>query len=121
MFVQHPFPAEIFNSLECFEDRAAIGPAPTDVVDLRAAGILIKSLDKPGDVQGMNVVTHLFAFVAVDFVETALEVALDQVAEKSMQLDTAVIRTSEATAAQTAAAQAEVSPVFLNHDIAGNF
>lgn len=38
-----------------------------------------------------------------------------------MQLDSAVIRTSEAAAAQAAAAQAEISPIFLNHDIAGDF
>jgi hypothetical protein len=90
-------------------------------VDLRAARILIKSLDKPGDVQRVNVVANLFAFVAVDFVKPTLEVALDQIAEESMQLDSAVIRTSEATAAQAAAAKAEISPIFLNHDIAGNF
>src|SRR6266568_3770368 len=121
MFVQHSLPAEIFNSLECFEDRATVGPAPADVVDLRAAGILIESVDKPGDVKGMNVVTHLLALVAVDFVEPTVEVALDQVAEESMQLDTAVIWTGEAPAAETAAAQTEISPVFLNHDIAGDF
>ena len=69
----------------------------------------------------MNVVAHLFALVAVDFVKPTLEIALDQVAEKSMQLDPAVIRTGEATAAQAAAAQAEVSSIFLNHDVAGDF
>src|SRR5579864_6199987 len=121
MFVQHFVPAEIFDFLERFQNRATVGAASPDVVDLRAARILIESLDEPGDVQGVNVVAHLFALVAVDFVKPALEVAFDQVAEKSVQLDPAVIRTGKATAAQATAAQAEVSSIFLNHDVAGDF
>jgi hypothetical protein len=54
MFVLHFSSAEIFDSLECFENRAAVGAAPTDVIDLSAARILIKGLDEPGDVQRMN-------------------------------------------------------------------
>lgn len=36
-----------------------------------------------------------------------------------MELDSAVFRTGEATTAEAAAAQTEVPPIFLDHDIAG--
>ncbi len=38
-----------------------------------------------------------------------------------MQLDAGMVRTGEATAAQCAGGQAEIAPVFLDHDVGGDF
>ncbi len=44
---------------------------------------------------GVDVVADLLAFVAEDFVFPVLEVALDEVGHKAVQLDSTVIGTSE--------------------------
>ena len=69
----------------------------------------------------VDVVAHLLALVAVDFVFLALQVAFDQVAEKSVQLDAGVVRPGQASAAQAAARQAEVEAVFLDGNVGRRF
>src|ERR1051325_5808326 len=67
----------------------------------------------------MNVIAHLFAFVSKHLVGLALQVALDEVAEETVEFDAAVIRPGQAPAAQTARLHAEIASVLLDHDVAG--
>src|SRR5262245_23339240 len=69
----------------------------------------------------MDVVTDLLTLVSKDFVGSAFPVALDQIAEKSVQLDSAVIRAGQTAPAQAAGLHAEISPVFLDHDVRRHF
>ena len=65
----------------------------------------------------MDVVADLFPLVAKDAVFPPLEVALHEVAEESVQLDTGVVRTGEAAPAQGTGRHAEVASVLLDHDV----
>ena len=69
----------------------------------------------------MDVVADLLALVAEHLVFAALEVAFDQVAEKSVQLDAGVIGTGKTSAAQAAGGHIEVAAVLLHHNVAGDF
>jgi hypothetical protein len=68
----------------------------------------------------MDVVAHLLAFVAEDLVLAALDIALDQVAQKAVQLHAGMVRTREAAAAQAAGGHVEIAAVFLHHHVAGD-
>jgi len=69
----------------------------------------------------MDVVAHLFAFVAKNLVEAAFDVAFDEVTQKAVEFHAAVVRTGQTAAAQTAGFHAEIAPVFLHHHVARHF
>ena len=66
------------RALKGLQNGDAVGAAAADVIDFATAGLLRKGMDETGHVQGMDVVADLFAFVTKDFVEAALDVALDR-------------------------------------------
>ena len=69
----------------------------------------------------MDVVSDLFSFVAVDVVGLALEIAFHEVGEKAVELDPAMVGAGETTATEAAGFHSEVAPIFLNHDVGGDF
>ena len=114
-------PLQRGGAVKGLQDRDAVGAAAADVIDLAAARVLDEGVDEAGDVQRMDVVADLFAFVAEDLVEAAFDVALDQVAQKAVQFHAAVVGAGQAAAAQAAGLHAEVAAVFLHHDVARHF
>jgi hypothetical protein len=120
VFVLHFFAAAGGGTVEGFKDGDAVGAATTEVVNFAAAGVFIKSMDEAGDVEGVDVVAHLLAFVAEHLVETALDVAFDEVAEEAVEFHTAMVGAGEAATAQAAGFHAEIAAVLLDHDIAGD-
>ncbi len=117
----HGFAGNGGDFLEGFKDGDTVVTTATDVVHLAAAGIIKEGVDEADDVQAMNVVPHLLAFVAEDVVLFSGKVALDEVAEEAVEFDTAVVRASETATAQGAAFHAKVAPVFLHHDVGSDF
>src|SRR6185436_18532245 len=115
--VLHRLTGEVLHPLERLENGAGIGPAPAEVVDLPGARVLDERLDEPGDIVRVDVVPHLFAFVAEHVVAAAAEVHLDQVVQEPVQLHARVIRACEAAATQAARVHAEVPAVLLHHDV----
>src|ERR1017187_3754902 len=69
----------------------------------------------------MDVVANLFALVSEDLVFTALDVALDQIAEEAMQLDAGMVRACQATGSQTTRRHIEVAAILLNHNVRRQF
>src|ERR1700722_16732975 len=69
----------------------------------------------------MDIVAHLLAFVAKNFVKTPVHITFDEVAQKPVKFHAAVVRSGEASAAQTAAFNPKIAAVFLHHHIAGHF
>ena len=57
-------------------------------------------MNEARDVVRMNVVADLLALVAEDAVKAALDVAFDQVTQKPMKLDAAMVRTGETSATE---------------------
>jgi hypothetical protein len=115
------FAAEFFGQREGFQYRTGVGFAAADIIDLPNPRRGEELLDEAADVEGVDVVADLFAFVAEDFVFAPLEVAFDQVAEKAVQLDAAVVGPGKAAAAQTTGGHSEVASVFLDHNVGGDF
>jgi len=107
--------------LKCFQNGTGILFAAAKVVNLGHPGGFPEFEHKMRDVMGMNVVAHLLALVAVDFVFASFQVALDEVTQEPMELDSRVIGTGQATAAQTARGHPKVMTVFLHHNVGGHF
>src|SRR4051812_27135635 len=86
---------KFFGDLESFQNRARIGLAAPEVVNLARPRRADERRHEARDVQGMNVVAHLFSFVPENLVFPPFEIAFHEVAQKAVELDTAVIRTGE--------------------------
>jgi len=102
------------GDLKGLKDGAAVIFTTTEVVDLRDARCLDKSRHKAGDIERVDVVADLFPLVAEDAVFLPLEVALHEVAEESMELDSGVVRPGEAASTEAASGHVEVASVFLD-------
>src|ERR1022692_2690628 len=92
VLVAHFTAGQLGDTVECLEDRDAIGPATADIVDLAAARPLPELVDEPRDIERVDVIANLLALVAKYLVGAALDVALDEVAQKTMQFHAAVVR-----------------------------
>jgi hypothetical protein len=110
---------EALGDLEGLENGAAVLLASTEVVDLGDAGCLDEGRHEAGDVEGVDVVPDLFPLIAEDAVFLALEIALHEVAEEAVELDSGVVGPGEAAAAQAAGGHVEVAAVFLDDNVGG--
>src|SRR5262245_10731722 len=70
------------TQLKRFQDRNAVLAAAADIVDLTGTRILAKRFDESGYVKRMNVVTHLFSFVAVYLIDASHDVALNEITKE---------------------------------------
>ncbi len=73
--------------------------ATADVIDLLGVRGGDKLTDEARDIVRVDVVADLLSYVSEVFVFPTFEVALQQVGQKAVQLDSAVIWASEAAAA----------------------
>jgi hypothetical protein len=119
--IAHRFAADVFDPGEGFQDGDGVVFAAAEVIDFGDAGLGDEGLDEARHVVGMDVVAHLLAFVAKDGVFPFFQVALDQVAEETVQLYARMAGTSEAAAAQGAGGHVEVAAVLLHADVSGHF
>src|SRR5208283_5013129 len=103
--------------LKSLQNRTGVLLAAAQIIDLSRPRRLVELEHKAGHVQGMDVVPHLLALVAVNLVFTAFEVAFDQVTEKPMQFDARMMRPRQAPAAQATSGQSEVTAILLHHDV----
>src|ERR1700736_5441663 len=96
-------------------------PAATNVVNLARA----RRSDEFGEgfhqIEAVNVVAHLFAFVAEDAIRAPGYGADHEIGEKSVQLGAGVCRTGETTAAKRNRRHSKVAFVFLHQDVGGKF
>ncbi len=115
------FAGEAFRDFEGFEDRAGIGLASAEVVNLSLAWGCYESCHEAGDIKRVDVVADLFAFVAEDAVFATFEVAFHEVAQEAVEFDPGVVRTCETTSSEAAGWHSKVATVFLHHDIGGDF
>src|SRR5262245_40614520 len=88
--------------LESFQDADAVVPPAAQIVSLAQSWGFPEFLDEAGDIVGVDIVADLLSLVAEDSVEASLDVAADQVAQKTVQLDAAVVGTGQAAATQAA-------------------
>ena len=87
ILIIHRLTTAALSQLERLEDAATVFFSTADVVDLARARRFDKAVDESSDIFAMDVVPYLFAFVAKHFVLATFQVALDQIAEETVQLD----------------------------------
>jgi hypothetical protein len=118
---EHFLARKFFDSGKGLKNGAAVASASAEIIDLARARFFKKCGDKTGHIQRVDIVTDLLALVSVHVVGLALEIAFHEVGEKSVEFDPAVVGAGETTAAEAAGFHPEVAPIFLNHDIGGDF
>jgi len=65
VLIEHLLARDSFDESKGLYDGAAISPTPTKVIHLAATGGLDKGVDKPGHIEGMDIVANLFALVPI--------------------------------------------------------
>src|SRR5262249_29303086 len=109
------------GQLKSLENGAGIFFAAPKVIDLSTFGIKIELVHEGSDVFGMNVISNLLPFIAINFIVSAINIAFDQVAQKAVQLNAGMLRSGETTSAKTTGRHDKVASVFLNHNIGCDF
>ena len=82
--VLHFFAGIPGDEVKGFKDGATVVFSAAEVIDFTALGRLDKGPHEAGDVEGVDIVAYLFAFVTVDRVRAAFHVAFDQVAQEAV-------------------------------------
>ena len=92
IFIRH-FPAGNFgNEIKRLQNRYRVFPATSKIVNLSNPRLANEFIDKPGNIERMNIISNLFSFITKDLVGFFLEIALDEITEKSVQFDTGMVR-----------------------------
>src|SRR5437588_6622385 len=73
------------------------------------------------EIEAMDIVAHLFAFISKNAVGPAAHCADHEIREKTVQLSAGVRRSSQATAAKTNGRHPEITSVFLHEKIGRSF
>ena len=118
---EHFLAREFFDSSKGFKNGAAVASASAEIIDLARAWFFKKCSDKASDIERVDVVPDLLALVSVHVVGLALEIAFHEVGEKAVELDSAMVGAGETTATEAAGFHSKVAPIFLNHNISGDF
>jgi len=98
ILIDHGFPRNSRGHIKGFENGAAISSATTKVVHFSTSWSTDKGIDKACHIKRVNIVTHLFALVAVNIVLPSLQIAFDQITQEPMQLNTGMVGTSQTSA-----------------------
>ena len=83
VLVLHRLSGDLFNQLKRFENRDRVLPAASEIVNFGDARALNKLIHEAGYIEGVDVVANLFALVTKNLIGLALEIALDQITEKT--------------------------------------
>ena len=111
------FAADAFAFVNRLQHRAVRVAAAADVIDFARARLLEKLPERIHQVVAVNVVAHLFAFVAKNAIRRAADGATHQIREKTVQFRARMRRAGETPAAETRRLHAEIIAVFLHQHV----
>ena len=97
--IGYPFAGEAFRDGKSLQDGTAIRFATTQVINFGNTRCVDKGFYESRDIERMNVVPNLLSFVAKDTILATFKIALDQIAQESVQLDACMIRPRQAATA----------------------
>ena len=87
VLVRHRLAGDPGDKVKRLQNRYRVfAPAP-EIVNLNAPRLADKVTYEPDHIERMNIISNLFPFVTKDLVGFFLEIALDKITEKSVQLD----------------------------------
>ena len=121
ILVVHLLAGDGFNHVKGFEDRARISPTAPEVVHFPRSGIVDVAFDSPGYVKAVNVIPDLFSLVSEYLVHASRHVNLDQVVEKTVQLDPGMVWPGKTSAPVADGLHTKVFSVLLDHDVRSDF
>src|ERR1700730_3642492 len=104
-----------------FENRAGVSLAAAQVVHLGHAWRLPELEHEACDILRVDIIPYLLSLVTIDLIFPSLDVAFDEITQKTVQLDARVIRSGETPTPQAAGRHIKVAAVFLDHDVGGDF
>src|SRR5205814_8403245 len=115
------FAADFFAHLDSLEHGTVAVPAASDVIDFPGARRANEFDECFNQVETVDVVAHLFAFVTENAVRPTGHSADHQIGKKTMQFRSRVRRSGETTAAERYRRHSEIAAVFLDQDVSGDF
>ncbi len=84
IFMQHCLPRNSLNHVEGLKDGAAIPAATAQIIHFSASWAPDERVNESRDIERVNIVPHLFSFISKDAVLLALQIALYEIAQKTM-------------------------------------
>src|SRR5881275_74675 len=112
--------ADFFTQRNRFQHRT-IAKAPTAyVVNFRDARLIDEGRKCFHQIEAMNVIAYLFAFVAEDAIGPADDTTLHQVSEKTVQLRPSMRRSGQTATAKTHRWHSKIAAIFLDQYIRGD-
>ena len=121
IFPPYAFSRDLFNSLERLQDRNAIFSSAAYVVDLAGPGILEVLFRRADYVKAVDIVAHLFAFIAKYLVNLARDRHLHEIGEEAVKLDSRVVGAGEAAASENSHIEPKISPYSCANTSAATF
>ena len=110
----------MFAHLDGLDHGTVAVPAPADVIDFsgaRRANEFHKCFD---EIEAVDVVAHLFAFVPKNTVRPAAHGADHQIRKKTVQLSPSMRRSRKTTATERDGRHSEIAAVFLDENVRGD-
>src|SRR3990172_1747285 len=101
-------PGKLLDSSHRLKNRNAVAAPATEIIDLAGTRLARKLLDGTDDVETVDVVAHLFAFVAEYRIGSTLERCFDQICQETVKLDAGVRRSAQTPAPKNAHIHPEV-------------
>ena len=84
ILVGHLLSRDLFDQIKRFQDRNGITATAAQVVNFGSARRMYELIHELHNVERMDIVTNLFAFITEHLIGSALEIAPDQVAEETV-------------------------------------
>ena len=119
--VLHLFTRDILHQGKGFENGHGIVFTPANIIHLGYTGCSNEGIHKSRHIGAVDIVADLLALIPENGVGLFGKVTFYQVAEKAMELHTAVIGAREAPPPQAAGRHIEVAAIFLHQHIGSNF
>src|SRR5438093_2232694 len=109
----HRPPGDFFDASECFDDGTGVRLSSAKVINLPCTGGLPELENETGHILGMDVVANLLTLVAENLVVAALQIAFNQIAQKTMQFDARLVWPCQTASAQTTGRQVVIASILL--------
>ena len=84
VFVRHLLSGNLRDQRKGFKNRDRITAPASKIINFTNPRRLDKLVHELPDIVRMDVVAHLFTFIAKNFVGTAFQVAFDEITQKAM-------------------------------------
>ena len=108
---------QLAEHVDRFKNGDTVGPSAAKIVDFTGTWFLEEAVHRGGHIAGMDLIAHLFAFIAVDRIFLSGNRAMADISEIAVQFDSRVLRSGQAASPKNTYRHLEISSEFLAQDI----